>query len=167
VRAVLWIVAALAVLGAGFALYVHAAPSELERWHVDPLAAPGTGRPNQYRVGPAGIGDVDATTPVYRVPPRELAHAVDALAMALPRATRLAGGPDGLWTTYVHRSRLMGFPDYTSVRVTETDDGATLGIFGRARFGGSDLGVNRARVEKWLEALAPMAQEPGSETPAP
>jgi uncharacterized protein (DUF1499 family) len=161
----LWLAAALAAIGIALALYVRVAPSEPTRWHVDPLSAPGTGHPNQFRVGPEGSPGADATTPTYRVPPRELALAVDALAMAQPRTTRLAGGPDGLWTTYLHRSRLMGFPDFTSVRVVEAEGGARLAVFARARFGRSDLGVNRARVEKWLEALAPMAQEPGADTP--
>ena len=51
--------------------------------------------------------------------------------------------------TYVTRSRVFGFPDYTTVRQA----GDTLEIHGRLRFGESDMGVNAARVDGWLERL--------------
>ena len=51
--------------------------------------------------------------------------------------------------TYVTRSRLIGFPDYTTV---EAKDGMVT-VFARLRFGRSDLGVNRRRVEGWIKAL--------------
>jgi uncharacterized protein (DUF1499 family) len=81
--------------------------------------------------------------------------------MSEPLVQRLAGGPGEDWTTYVLRSRVFGFPDYASVRVLDGAAGtSSLAIFARARFGRSDLGVNRARVEKWLAALTPMQHEP-------
>ena len=51
--------------------------------------------------------------------------------------------------TYVTRSKWMGFPDYTTVRNSEE----VLELWARSRFGQSDLGVNRARVEDWLQRL--------------
>jgi len=62
--------------------------------------------------------------------------------------------------TYVTRSRLWGFPDYTTVQVIPGAAGATLALHARARFGQSDVGVNRARVERWRDAL-------GQALPAP
>ena len=56
--------------------------------------------------------------------------------------------------TYVTRSALWGFPDYTSVKVVPDGAGSVVTIFARARFGESDIGVNRARVERWLSQLA-------------
>jgi uncharacterized protein (DUF1499 family) len=52
--------------------------------------------------------------------------------------------------TYVTRSRVMGFPDYTTVRQA----GDMVEIYGRLRFGKSDLGVNAARIDRWLRRLA-------------
>jgi hypothetical protein len=37
-----------------------------------------------------------------------------------------------------------------------------IAILARVRFGRRHIGVNRARLEKWLAALAPMQQEPGT-----
>jgi uncharacterized protein (DUF1499 family) len=153
-RKVTFVVAALAALLAGFALYVRAAPSDPAVWHVDPRTAPGTGKPNAWRIGPPGSTGIDAEAPVYRLAPEALAKRLDAIAIAEPRARRLAGSPEAGFVTYVHRSRVFGFPDYTSVRVEPAEGGTTLAIFARARFGTSDLGVNRARVERWLATLA-------------
>ena len=47
------------------------------------------------------------------------------------------------------RSRVFGFPDYTTVQ----QDGDTLRIYGRLRFGRRDFDVNRTRVDGWLAAL--------------
>jgi uncharacterized protein (DUF1499 family) len=53
----------------------------------------------------------------------------------------------------------MGFPDYVSVRFLDLGDGETgVAVYSRARYGQSDLGVNRARVENWLAALEPYAR---------
>jgi len=51
--------------------------------------------------------------------------------------------------TYITRSKLWGFPDYSTF---ETRDGDLL-IHARLRFGSSDMGVNRARVTDWLARL--------------
>lgn len=138
---------ALALGGAGFAGWVRLAPSDPARWHVDPLTAPDPVRPNFARVAPGEA--------VFALPPAVLAARVEALALGWPRTRRLAGAPAEGWMTYVTRSALWGFPDYTSVRVLPAGDGgASLVALARARFGHSDLGVNRARLDGWLAALA-------------
>jgi uncharacterized protein (DUF1499 family) len=118
------------------------------------------GRANEWHVGPERATP-DSLGPVYGVAAVELARAVDEVIMSEAHVERLAGGPGEGWMTYVIRSRVFGFPDYASVRVLDEAPGtSSLAIFARARFGRSDLGVNRARVEKWLATLAPMQQEP-------
>jgi uncharacterized protein (DUF1499 family) len=88
------------------------------------------------------------------MPAADLAAAFDRIALSAPRTTRLAGSPGDLWTTYVQRSRLWRFPDYISVRAIDLGDGmSALAIYSRSRYGASDLGVNRARVEEWMARL--------------
>ncbi len=155
-RYVQWLLAALVVAGFGFALYVRLAPSDAAVWHVDPLTAEPTGKPNAWRVGPeaSGAQEMDAPAPVYRTPAENLATRLDMLVRAQPRTQALATSADGLWTTYVVRSRWMGFPDYVSVQAIDLGEGrSTVAIYSRARFGTSDLGVNRARIEDWLTRL--------------
>lgn len=154
----LWIGAGLAVVALAAPVAFRLVPSDPAVWHLDPVTAPAPGTPNAYRVGPEHTDGppVDRVAPVYALPAPDLAERIDGVAMAQPRVTRLARSADGLWATYVARSRVMGFPDYVSVRVIAQGDAtSTLAIFSRARFGKSDLGVNAARVTNWLAALAP------------
>jgi uncharacterized protein (DUF1499 family) len=124
----------LAVLG--FGLWVRLAPSDPDRWHVS--------------IGDAGNRDF-AGAAIRTVPasPGDMAR-LDRIIRATPRTTLLAGSPESGMVTYITRSRLWGFPDFTTV---EARPGAIV-IHGRLRFGSSDMGVNRARVEGWVAALA-------------
>ncbi|WP_299041572.1 DUF1499 domain-containing protein [uncultured Tateyamaria sp.] len=71
---------------------------------------------------------------------------VDAAMRALPRTTAIAGAVDERRITYVTRSKWVGFPDYTTI---EHSDGL-LKMHARLRFGKSDMGVNRERLERML-----------------
>ena len=135
-----WVLIVLVLVLAGGAAYVRLAPSDPGRWHTDP--ALGSDGPN------ARVARV--TVPL---PPTEALAAFDRVAMATPRTTRLAGSPEEGRITYVTRSRLWGFPDYTTVGAVADGEGAELIVFGRSRFGQSDLGVNGQRIDGWLAAL--------------
>ncbi len=69
------------------------------------------------------------------------------IAQQTPRTTVLRGSVESGRITYVTRTKLIGFPDYTTVQL---EDG-TLMVHARLRFGRSDFGVNRARAERWIE----------------
>lgn len=136
----------LLVLAAGLAGCVRLAPSDPAEWHVDPAVVAPPDSPNFHLVR-------GADAPVFDLGPAALAAAVDRVALATPRTTRLAGSPEERRMTYLTRSRIIGFPDYTTIAVLPAGEGATLAAFARARFGRSDFGVNRARLEGWLAAL--------------
>ena len=76
-------------------------------------------------------------------------EALHRIILETPRTEVLAGAPSEGRVTYITRSMWFGFPDYTTVQLE--DDG--LEIYGRLRFGQSDQGVNRARVEGWLDRI--------------
>jgi hypothetical protein len=76
---------------------------------------------------------------------------LDDIIMATPRTRSVAGKVAEGRVTYVTRSRVMAFPDFTTVAVGP--DNKTLTLHGRLRFGKSDMGVNRARIENWLAQL--------------
>ncbi|SEW06649.1 Protein of unknown function [Cognatiyoonia koreensis] len=91
----------------------------------------------------------------------DMLKAVDTIALGTARTKRVAGSVEDGILTYETRSRIMGFPDYTTVWVDSgiDGDGPHLNIKGRLRFGSADLGVNKARVESWLGALGPLIVE--------
>lgn len=131
-RLIVWILVLLAV---ALLAYVRFAPTDYARWHTV-IAA----EADKDMVGGA-IRIVDA-------PAGSLVKLND-IALATPRTTLVAGSVEDGRVTYETRSRLIGFPDYTTV---EEVDGS-LRMFARSRFGRSDFGVNRARLEDWIARL--------------
>lgn len=120
---------------------------------ADPFAAAG-GRPNRYRVAPPGSGlAAEAPSPVFAVPSDRLRQAWQRIAAAEPRMR--PAGEDGDLLRYVVRTRFLRFPDDVWVRILPLEGGrSAIAIAGVARYGYSDLGVNRRRVTRWLAQLA-------------
>ena len=143
-------VVAVGLLGAAM-LAVRLAPSDPAVWHVDPLVAGTAESSNGFLARPEG-GDMAGR--VFAADPATVVVAFGAVAAATPRVVRLAGDAASGHVTYVARSALWRFPDYVSVKAVPVAEGTRLAIWSRARFGQSDLGVNRARVEDWLARLA-------------
>ena len=115
--------------------YIRLAPSDPADWHDMPEITDDAERP----------GEVER---VVETGPDGLARLAD-IALATPRTTLLAGSVDEGMMTFITRSRFWGFPDYTTAR----QEGEILKIYGRLRFGGSDMGVNKARVDGWIADL--------------
>jgi uncharacterized protein (DUF1499 family) len=53
----------------------------------------------------------------------------------------------------VVRSALMNYPDIVIAEAAAVEGGTGLWLYSRSLIGWSDMGVNRARVMAWLEAL--------------
>jgi uncharacterized protein (DUF1499 family) len=134
--------------------WVRVAPSDVDRWHVDPMEVGHV--PVKPKEGGwlMRTGAANAAPPVFGTDPATLLSAFDEIVRATPRSKALfEDAPNGR-ATYVTRSALLGFPDYTSVKAVPEAGGAALMIWARNRFGVSDMGVNRRRVEGWLAALS-------------
>lgn len=127
-----WILLALVVVGAA---YIRLAPDDAARWHVPVEAS------ESRDLAGGAIRIVPGTDETFA--------RIDRAARALPRTQVLAGSLDEKRITYVTRSRVFGFPDYTTV---ELNDGE-LRLFARLRFGRSDMGVNAARLDGLLAAI--------------
>ena len=125
---------------AGIMLYVRLAPSDPDRWHVEPADAP-----DPERRGVKRVFELEGT-------PSDVLTAFDAVAVGHPRVSRLAGDFETGHITYIARSRIWGFPDYVTVKAESTSGGetTTFYVLSRLRFGGSDTGVNQARMTKWM-----------------
>jgi hypothetical protein len=141
----IWLIFAALV---AVAAYVRLAPSDPARWHVAPVAegswdtAVVTGPKSaslRLAVGrKIGIGN-----------PVDMLARLDEVALATPRTMRLAGSVAEGRITWVTRSWLWGFPDYTTAEARA--DG--LYIEARSRFGVSDLRVNVFRLQHWMNQL--------------
>ncbi|GAA6175172.1 DUF1499 domain-containing protein [Sulfitobacter pacificus] len=128
--------------------YVRLAPVDPQDWHKQAY--------------PSGMGErPGAKSFVWREPVegdgaakfRQLAKIISAA----PRSTLVAGSVEAGQMTFVTRTPMIGFPDYTTIGIyqglVEDGDIRYLEVYGRSRFGRSDLGVNGKRIKGWLAAL--------------
>jgi hypothetical protein len=117
-----------------FGVYVRLAPTSVARWH-----------------GPVEGEDAVFAGGVRKVIPGQSGQlsALVAIIEQEPRTRLIAGSLAEGRLTFVTRSRLWGFPDYATVEARGVD----LVIYARLRFGRSDLGVNSARVARWIGGL--------------
>ncbi len=134
----------LAAIGAGLMFWVRTMPVPAERYH-----AAGEMPTDGEHVGRGGY----AVVRVVSAPQETLAALSDRIAQT-PRTTRLAGSAAEGHVSYVTRSDFWGFPDVTNAWI----DGDRVAVRGHLVVGGGDMGVNRARIERWLAdvpALSP------------
>jgi len=138
-------------------IVIRRAPDDPGVWHVDPMTAATTGKPNWYRLVPDDAEverdpERDGAPPLFTESAAEVARAFNRVALTDDRVVVLAGRADDGFVTYIQRSALFGFPDYNSVRFIDLPEGgSTIAFYARARYGHSDMGVNRKRVAKWID----------------
>jgi uncharacterized protein (DUF1499 family) len=110
--------------------------------------------PNTCLAGPAG--DTLAhrlEVPVFRLTPEALLALLHRIAATEPRTSLLADWPERRQAQWVARSRWMNYPDVIAAEAVERPGGASLRLYSRSLVGWSDLGVNRARLERWIAGL--------------
>ena len=129
----IWVLVAAVVVMLG---YIRLAPSDPVVWNVMPQSVEADKDFKNGVIRVVEIGSDGLTR-------------FDEIAMKTARTKRIPETGQGSMVTYVTRSAVLGFPDYTTVR----QDGEKLTIYARARFGRSDFGVNRDRVQTWIDAL--------------
>lgn len=107
------------------------------------LAAPAGAHPAAHLETPPLPASVAAAWPVLR-----------RFGGRFPRNYRFAEWPERRQAQWVERSPRLGFPDVIAAELAEGPGGAAaLFLYSRSLFGWSDLGVNRRRVQAWIEAL--------------
>lgn len=122
-----------------------------------------TDRPNDALLCTPGLCEgarVDAPLPAFAGPPEALIEALEAAIAPQPdRKRRVDDRADPRALRYVTWTETMRFPDTTQFLAVDLGDGrAGLVAYGRAQLGHSDLGVNRARIERWTAGLAGLEQ---------
>ena len=102
----------------------------------------------------------DIAAPVFLRPPGEVFRAVEAALAGEPRLDRVAAEEGQGMLRYVQRSRILGFPDTIDVKVVPVaEGGSAVLLYSRSKLGRSDMGVNRARIVRWIGLIEATAQK--------
>jgi uncharacterized protein (DUF1499 family) len=106
----------------------------------------------------------DVTSPAFSVTANDLRLAFARAITDEPRLVRLDSNDAALTERYVQRSRLMRYPDTIVVRFIDLPDGrSTIALYSRSQLGKGDMGVNLARIHRWLAVLE--VQTPAATVP--
>lgn len=116
-----------------------------------------TDNPNRFLICPSELcaAAADVESPVFEVPVERLAERWREVIAAQPRVEQLSGDGEGRHFDYVQRSGRFRFPDIITVRlIAVSPSRSTLAVYSRAIYGRKDFGVNRRRIEAWIDALS-------------
>ncbi|HQY43844.1 MAG TPA: DUF1499 domain-containing protein [Paracoccaceae bacterium] len=147
---------ALLIVIAGGMAWIRLAPDDPARWHVAIFIEPGGGwtlLPPGASPVTGGANDARASVTIFDADSRAVLERLDRIAMASPRTARLAGRPEEGRITWITRSRVFGFPDYTTAEVRAEGPVTVVTFYARARYGRGDFGVNAARLGDWVSRL--------------
>ena len=156
-RMAMYLVIAIILVVGAFYVRAVTAGHDPDEWHVNPLTIERPTTPNTYYVAPQAMVEatVDLEAPIYAAPASIMAKAFDDYVLTQPNIVLLQKSSDELFTTYVQRTPTLKMPDYITVKVIDLGEGrSTLAIYSRSRYGYGDMGVNKARVELWLQSMA-------------
>lgn len=120
--------------------------------------------PNDALACPADVcsAKADLVPPIFAIPARDLRVALGRVIASEPDVSLTDADDLGPTERYIQRTAYLRFPDTIVVRYFERPEGrSTLALYSRAQLGSGDMGVNRARIERWLDKLrkeAPVVQ---------
>jgi len=143
-----WLLLMIALSGL---VYIRLAPDDVALVHVAPPRGATPEAPVIEQGGALFVAD-------FNTPPQQMWQMVQQVVLSTPRTKYLAGSAKAGMITYVTRSLVFGFPDYTTVTVAPNGQGSRVTLFGRLRYGRSDFGVNAKRLRGWVKALEALDQ---------
>ena len=115
-------------------------------------------KPNNYLLSDqTGGSPADGGSVAYPVDEKTLKQAILQALVGEPRLEVVEAAPDASQWKFVQRSQIFRFADDIVIEFAPADgveNGTKLSIFSASRVGYSDMGVNKARVNRWLDKLA-------------
>jgi len=128
--------------------YIRFSRSDQYLWHIDPELVLQIKKKNSFLLNSKSI-----SYPYYPYSADELYSRLITI-LDNENCKRLFGNIEDRLITFICRSKIIGFPDYVSVRFIEYEGGkSSISVFSRSRFGVYDFGKNKNRVLQWLEQI--------------
>jgi uncharacterized protein (DUF1499 family) len=102
-----------------------------------------------------------AASPIFAVSWTHLREAWRRMIAAEPRVVEVADDEQHRRSAYIAHTAVLGFPDIVTAEfVALGEDRSSIALYSRSRYGRSDFGTNRRRVERWLSRLKVTLQGP-------
>ena len=95
----------------------------------------------------------DIASPVVAVPVDALIERALEVLVLQPRVDLISVDRALRQIVFVQRSAVLGFPDTIRVQAIEIVAGSAVIVYSRSNYGYWDIGVNRARVARWLDLI--------------
>jgi uncharacterized protein (DUF1499 family) len=93
-------------------------------------------------------------SPIFPMSRVHLREAWRRMIAAEPGVVEVAGDVLHWRSVYIAHTAVLGFPDIVTVEfVALGSERSTIAIYSRSRYGRSDFGMNRRRIERWLSKL--------------
>src|SRR5258706_11313429 len=103
----------------------------------------------------------DLASPLFAVSAHDLRAAFRQAISSEPRLSLVQSDDGALADRYVQRSQLMRYPDTIVVRFFDRPGGhSTIALYSRSQLGRGDMGVNLARLQRWLNGLEAIVPPP-------
>jgi uncharacterized protein (DUF1499 family) len=119
--------------------------------------------PNNALAAPPSVcahARADIIPPDFPVSAARLRSIVAEVAADEPNTELVHADPKDEQDRYLVRTRFLRFPDTVDVKVIDRGEGrSTLALYSRSQIGRADFGVNRKRVQRWLDRIGARAAE--------
>ena len=126
--------------------WIRFSPSDKDRWHVDPAEADYSQETGFRLIGPEA--------PRFPSSATNILEEFSDIATSEVRVKRLDGDISEGMITFMAWSKYVGFRDYITVKAVAEGTETKLAVISRAHFSvGSDWGLNRERLNRWLAEL--------------
>ena len=123
---------------------------------VDFKAIPITESKNYHLICPPEYCNIDPNeiSPIYSVDIQSVDYHWQEVMEKEPRIINIAGDEKKHQYTYVQRSKYLRLPDTINVQIIPMDNNhTTLAIYSKSKYGYSDFGSNKARIDDLLVKL--------------
>jgi uncharacterized protein (DUF1499 family) len=129
---------------------------------IDFPALPPTTKQHSFLMCPEGVCNLhaDAPSPVFDMEWERLRTYWGEVIGHQPRVKLIAGDGELKKITYIQHTAILRFPDIITIEFFPVGEhGSSFAIESHARYGYSDLGVNRKRVLEWVALLQNLVRE--------
>ena len=114
-----------------------------------------TGYSNDWLVCPPGTCNEgkEIEIPIFLNNLEELIRTAQKIFNQQPRTKLVSSVPELNQLIFIQRSKIFGFPDTIWVQFLILEKGISLAMYSRSNYGYYDFGVNRRRLNTWIEEL--------------